>query len=196
MPERIPATILNVDDEEAGRYTTTRLLRQAGYTVVEAATGEEAVRQAAEQLPDLIILDVHLPDINGFEVRRRIRENPALALTPIMHLSATAADSRHIAEGLEEGADAYLAEPVEPRVLLATVKALVRMHQAERARRESQALAQALVEGLPDPVYVKDREGPHHYGQPGPGRRGGQAAPQKSSGGGPRSIFATRRPDM
>ena len=83
-----PITILNVDDNEANRYAVTRMLKRAGFATAEADCGEEALRQVAA-LPDLVILDVNLPDIDGFEVCRRIKADPATASIPILHLSAS-----------------------------------------------------------------------------------------------------------
>ena len=75
MPDKPPITILVVDDTEASRYAVSRILRQAQFAVREAATGEEALRLAAEK-PDLVILDVNLPDMSGYEVCRRIKAAP------------------------------------------------------------------------------------------------------------------------
>lgn len=123
-------TILVVNDNAAGRYITVRMVRQEGFTVTEAATGGEALEKAGAE-PGLIVLDVNLPDISGFEVCRRVKENPATARIPILHLSATYMDDKARVEGLNGGADGYLTQPVEPTVLLATINALLRMKQAE-----------------------------------------------------------------
>src|ERR1700721_3297541 len=98
--------ILTVDDNEALRYSLVRSLRDAGYQVVEAKTGAEAIARAAE-LPDLITLDVNLPDMDGFQVCRRIKANPATTHIPILHLSSTFVDPQSRVQGLEGGADAY-----------------------------------------------------------------------------------------
>jgi CheY-like chemotaxis protein len=74
-PETNDALILNVDDDESGRYARSRLLRQAGFAIIEAATGEQALALAAERRPALILLDVNLPDRNGFEVCRAIKQD-------------------------------------------------------------------------------------------------------------------------
>src|SRR5262245_46766035 len=95
-------TILVVDDNEPSRYTLRRMLQSQGYNVVEAATGAEALA-AAQRTPDLIILDVRLPDLNGHEVCRRLKSAPDTSSIPILHLSATFADSESRAEGLEKG---------------------------------------------------------------------------------------------
>ncbi len=138
-------TILNVDDRDGSRYAVSRVLKRAGFAVKEAATGAEALRLAAEQ-PDLIILDVNLPDINGVEVCRRLKADPATAPVPVLYLSATALETLDKVQGLEAGADAYLAGRVEPSELLATVRALLRTRQAEQALRERARQQAALAD--------------------------------------------------
>ncbi|HXE63334.1 MAG TPA: ATP-binding protein [Bryobacteraceae bacterium] len=130
-------SILNVDDYGPGRYARTRILQQAGFLVLEAATGREAIEIAHAQSPGLILLDVNLPDINGFEVCRIMRQTPRGAGATIVHISASNTLPHHQVTGLEGGADGYLVEPVEPAVLIATVKALLRAREAEEALRRS-----------------------------------------------------------
>ena len=81
--------ILNVDDYETGRHARSQILQQAGYEVAEAATGNDGLRLAVMEHPQLVLLDVSLPDINGYEVCRRIKADPATALTPVIQISAT-----------------------------------------------------------------------------------------------------------
>src|SRR4051812_16581170 len=83
------ALLLNVDDHEAARYAETRILRSAGYTVIEAGTGADALKMVSEQKPVLVLLDVKLPDINGLEVCRIIKSNPATSSTLIIQNSAS-----------------------------------------------------------------------------------------------------------
>ena len=132
MPDRSKPRILTVDDNAAGRYVTSRILQQNGFEVIEAATGREALR-LAEELPDLVLLDVRLPDIDGFEVCKRIKAAPRTAAIPVVHLSATYVGGDAQAAGLEQGADGYLTHPVEPQVLVATLKAFLRLKAAEHA---------------------------------------------------------------
>ncbi len=138
MNQKLPtpngATILTVDDNDALRYTLTRALKSGGYTVIEARTGSEALN-LADKSPDLITLDLNLPDIDGFEICRRLKANPNTAHIPVLHISATFVDPEHRIRGLEGGADAYLAEPISGDELLATVGALLRMKQAEKEAR-------------------------------------------------------------
>ncbi len=130
-------SILNVDDYGPGRYARTRILQRAGFQVLEAATGAEAIEIARTQNPALILLDVNLPDINGFEVCRIVRQTPRGANAAILHISASNIQPHHQVTGLEGGADSYLVEPIEPAVLIATVKAFLRAREAEEALRRS-----------------------------------------------------------
>src|SRR5580693_7912006 len=87
--------ILNVDDYVPGRYARTKLLKQAGYRVVEAGTGKETLEFVDEHKPALILLDVNLPDISGFEVCRQIRSNPKTETLTILHISASSVLTQH-----------------------------------------------------------------------------------------------------
>jgi PAS domain S-box-containing protein len=155
LSTELQPVILNVDDAEAQRYAVARTLEGAGFTVWHAATGQEALEKVA-RLPDMVILDVKLPDINGFEVCRRIKANPETALIPVLHQSAMYVDSRFRVTGLEGGADAYLVHPIEPEELLATVRALLRLRRAERDRRDSETRYRLMFDLNPMPCWVFD----------------------------------------
>lgn len=126
------ATILHIDDDDANRYAVSRALRKAGFEVIEGSSGTQALDQA-RNLPDLVILDVRLPDMNGFEVCRRLKSDPLTAALPVLHLSASFTSGEDKATGLDAGADAYLMRPVQPVELIATVNALLRQKRAEAA---------------------------------------------------------------
>jgi len=163
MVEVVKQRILNVDDTDAGRYAVSHILRQAGYEVMEAANGMDALSLVAQH-PDLVLLDVNLPDIDGFEVCKRIKDNPATASIPVVHLSATYVHSKHQVQGMEGGADGYLTQPVEAPVLVATIRAYLRLSAAEKALRQSHAiiLQQAMhdeLTGLPNRRLFFDRLG-------------------------------------
>src|SRR5438309_12011057 len=98
-------TILNVDDYEPGRYARSRLLKQAGYLAYEAGTGNEALRLAEVHSPDLVLLDVNLPDISGFEVCRRLKSGLATSKTPVIQISSTNITPAERVAGLDNGAD-------------------------------------------------------------------------------------------
>ena len=157
MPKQQPISILHVDDDEANRYVHTRMLQRAGFNVTEATTGAQALQLVAEIKPDLIVLDVKLPDIHGFEVCRKIKNDPATASIPVLHLSASFIQMEDKAEALEGGADGYLTQPVESRELIATVNALLRMRQAEETAICSATQWQITFDSISDGVCLLDQ---------------------------------------
>ncbi|MFN7916676.1 MAG: ATP-binding protein [Vicinamibacterales bacterium] len=127
------AVILVVDDHESGRFAKAGMLRRAGFEVMEASTGRDALRIVEEVNLDALLLDVNLPDISGLEVSRRVRAGSADTNTlPILQISSTAVSSAEQVKGLEFGADVYVTEPIDRDVLVATIRALVRARRAER----------------------------------------------------------------
>ena len=126
------ATILNVDDTSANRYVKSRVLRAAGFEVIEAGTGEGALAQASERHPDLVLLDIRLPDISGIEVCRRLRSKDDTRRIPIVHISATHISPQDEATSLDAGADIYLAEPVAPHELSSAVRTLIKLRTTEQ----------------------------------------------------------------
>ena len=125
----IDRPILNVDDSEAGRYAKTRVLQNAGFDVVEAGTGTDALKLVREHQPPLVLLDVMMPDMNGLDVCRIIKRD--FPSTLVLQVSATFTQAGDRTRGLEAGADSYLTEPVEPEELVANVQALLRLKYAE-----------------------------------------------------------------
>ena len=94
------SAILNVDDYEAGLYAKTRALRLAGFEVYEAMTGEDALRLTHELKPQLVLLDVHLPDVSGIEICRRIKADPSINSILVIQTSATFTEVRDRVRGL------------------------------------------------------------------------------------------------
>jgi PAS domain S-box-containing protein len=150
-----PSRILVVDDDSAARYATSRVLRSAGYEVTEASTGGAAVAAAARV--DLVVLDVNLPDIDGFEVCRRLRARAETAQLPVLHLSATFTNSADFALGFEAGADGYLTRPVEPPVLIATVRTLLFARHADFTRRGLDAKLRTMFNLAPAAIAILDQ---------------------------------------
>ena len=118
------ATVLVIDDQESNRYLTRLMLQQGGCEVKEAATGQEGLR-LADELPDLIILDLHLPDISGIEVCQRLKSAPRTTSIPIINVTAAYAGSEERNQALDAGADGYLLRPLDVPSLLATVNTLL-----------------------------------------------------------------------
>jgi signal transduction histidine kinase len=150
------AIVLNVDDYMPGRYARTRVLREAGFKVVEAASGAEALRFLEGQRPDVILLDQNLPDMTGIEVCRRIKSDPETEAIPVLQISATANTLETKVQAMNVGADTYLAEPVAPAELVAHVTAALRWRRAEERLRESNARIAALYEDAQRANKAKD----------------------------------------
>lgn len=155
--------ILVVDDDLELLGLVGFALRQAGYAVVEATNGAEALETFQGEQPDLVILDVNLPGLNGFEVSQRLR---SAALTPILMLTVRNTEEDHV-HGLDQGADDFLTKPFSPRTLLAHVRALLRRSGTERPDRPEPLAAgdlqlvlenQAVMIGDGTLVHLTNRE--------------------------------------
>ena len=174
MAQKPETLILLVDDDPVKRYTISKTLLRADFQVREAASGSEALRMVAS-LPDLVILDVKLPDMDGFEVCRRIKSDPATAAIPVLHISTTFVDMEDKVHGLDSGADGYLTNVAEPMELVATVRALLRARQAEDAAQLSKRQWQTTFDAISDGVLLlkssgkvvqTNRTAEHILGQP------------------------------
>jgi signal transduction histidine kinase len=190
--------ILNVNDDAASRYLLSRVLRMAGFTVVEAGSGQEALERV-DASTDLVVLDVHLPDMDGREVCRRIKQAPLTREVLVLHLSAIAVSAAQRVQGLEVGADAYLVAPVDPNELVAQVKALLRLRNAEREVRvlsgeveRQRRLLELAISSAADPISLLDHAGRNLFSNAASRRAvGGRQAP----GMGAREL-ATRVPGL
>jgi PAS domain S-box-containing protein len=136
MTEPLAYTIVNVDDDDAGRYANSRILRRSGYRVLEASTGADALALLAKVKPQLLLLDVNLPDMNGLDVCRIVKANPATSDILVLQISPSQITAEDRVFGLEGGADAYLTEPVQANELVATSRALLRLYSREQENRE------------------------------------------------------------
>jgi PAS domain S-box-containing protein len=126
--------ILNVDDQEAERYVKRRDLEAAGFSIVDATTGAEALRLIETVKPAVVLLDVQLPDINGYDVCRYVKSKWPEVMVLMTSATFTEADRR--AQGLDSGADSYLVQPAEPLELVAAVNAMLRIRRSEDVLRE------------------------------------------------------------
>jgi len=114
-------TILVIEDHEDNRRIMRDLLTSSGYEVIEAVTGEEGVTAAGTYRPDLILMDVQLPGLDGYEATRRIKENPNLQSIPIIVVTSYALSGDDV-KAFEAGCDAYVTKPYSPRELLAKIR--------------------------------------------------------------------------
>lgn len=174
MNDTSHAAILVVDNDPALLTVTQRLLQTAGHAVITAADGTKALRLARQHRPDLVLLDVHLPDLSGFEVCRQLKGDATLAGMYILLISGAHTDSESQIIGLDAGADGYIVRPISNRGMLARVQAMLRIQAGDRALRQKEAemrelLAQAeqsrqalaaseekyrrLAENAPDIIY-------------------------------------------
>jgi len=145
-----PPRILIVDDNATNRDILVTRLNVHGYDLRQAADGEEALAAAKELLPDLILLDVMMPKLDGFEVCKRLKGDTSLPFMPII-LCTAKADSKDVVTGLEAGADEYLTKPIEQMALVARVKSVLRLKQlhdqvTEMNRSLEQRVSEQLVE--------------------------------------------------
>ena len=127
-----PARILVADDNPTNRDILQARLEANGYEVLHAGDGEEVLAVTREQRPDLILLDIMMPKLDGIEVCKRVKADAALPFTPIILVTAKA-DSGDVVEGLDAGADEYLTKPVDQKALVARVKALLRIKERHDA---------------------------------------------------------------
>ena len=150
-----PPRILVVDDEDDILDLLRYNLEQEGFTVEQACDGVEAVQAASTRAPDLIIIDVMMPRMDGFEACRKMRELPALKATPIIMLTARSEENKHV-KGLDVGADIYLTKPISIPVLISQVRASLR-----RSEHSSPAADVVRIYGLTidRTRYVVEREG-------------------------------------
>jgi phosphoserine phosphatase RsbU/P len=133
--------ILVIEDDPGKLYTLCRQLRAAGFETWEATTATDGLARV-QDLPDLVVLDLKLPDLSGFEVCRRIKADPVTRAVLVLELSARYTTSSDRTRGLDEGADGYLVHPVDAYELIATVRALLRLRTAERERARLTAEAE------------------------------------------------------
>lgn len=112
---------LYIEDNEQNLYLITFILQAKGYEVLQARSGEEGLRLAEQCRPDLILLDIQLPEMDGYEVARRLRENPSLAKTPIVAVTSYAmAGDRE--KALASGCDGYIEKPINPETFVSLVE--------------------------------------------------------------------------
>ncbi|WP_017305711.1 hybrid sensor histidine kinase/response regulator [Spirulina subsalsa] len=151
--------ILVVDDSPDNLFLIQSILEEEGYESELAENGQDAIALIEENPPDLVLLDVMMPGMDGFEVTRRIRENPHLSYIPILLI--TAYDQASVVQGLDSGADDFIRKPVEIEELLARVRSLLRLKQSVDERdaiaRQREDFVSRLTHDLRTPLVAADR---------------------------------------
>ena len=153
-----PVKILVTDDDPELLLLTTELLRRAGYEVLQASTGRECLEAVRAHHPDLLLLDVVLPDITGVEVCRRIKTDQQTRGTFVILVSGVQASSDSQADGLTVGADGYIIKPIPNKELLARVQAMERIKRAEEALQASEVRYRRLFETAQDGILILDAD--------------------------------------
>src|ERR1700758_1188920 len=155
-----PARILIVDDNETNRDILVTRLAKHGYETLQAADGEEALASASAHRPDLMLLDVEMPKLDGFEVCRRLKKDPAMPFMPIILCTARAA-SQDVVTGLDAGADEYLTKPIDQAALVARVRSMLRIKELhDQVQAQAKDLAswnQTLEQRVDEQVSELDR---------------------------------------
>ena len=152
-------SILIVDDDERVRELFVACLKTKGYEVREATAGLQGLEMARKFLPDLVLLDVRLPDVSGVEVCRQIKNDPALADVFVALCSGEATEVEHKVDGLQVGADEYLIKPFGLQELLARVRTLLRLRDTTAALRASEEHYRRLIDILPDAICLISPQG-------------------------------------
>lgn len=164
----MPQTILSVEHDAALRSVRNEILGGAGFEIIEARTGAEALKLASEQKPALILLPLELPESDGFVVCEQLKENPHTATIPVLHVSKHGESLHDYPASLESGAEGYLPEPISPETLIATIHALIRAKaaackRAEMSLRDSQRIYRAIGESIDYGVWICDADGRNTY---------------------------------
>jgi PAS domain S-box-containing protein len=148
MNNKDTARILIVDDQIHALQGMSRIMRRAGYEILEASNGIDCLRLAAEHKPDLILLDVVLPDIDGLEVCKRIKSDPETSDIYVVLFSSVQIEPDDQAEGLEQGADGYISRPIPNRELLARVKSILRLKREQKILTETEERYRLLFQNM------------------------------------------------
>jgi DNA-binding response OmpR family regulator len=140
--------VLVADDDPEVLLMTSEILSRAGYDVIQASTGKECLESAVSQHPDLVLLDVVLPDVTGMKVCRQIKTDPALRDIFVILVSGVRVSSDFQTDGLNVGADGYIVKPIPNRELVARVQSMERIKRAEQALLEREKEQTRLIEEL------------------------------------------------
>ena len=201
----MPHAVLLVDADAAARSARSEVLRHAGFRVVDAASGAEALKLVAEERPALAVIAVELPEMDGLEVCRRLKADPRTASIPVLHISSRGGPlgepHRGYPESIESGADGWLREPVEPAALLAVATASIRAGSAAARTGKAEGDAPsngrlaALIESIPDEVWFADAQGRFTLANPSAAREFGigDFDPARCEGTGPEPRSVSRR---
>ena len=155
------ANVLMVEDSKVSLATYAQRLENRGYTVATASSAEQAREELAQRMPDIILLDVFMPKVSGFDLLRELRDDPRTAKIPVILISALS-DTKHIVEGLELGANDYVTKPIVMPILTARMEALLRSSELVR-RLEVQTELLAKLAAFDDLTGAYNRRSMFHH---------------------------------
>ena len=140
-------TILAIDDKEDNLISLSAVLKNLlpGCNVITAQSGAEGLKKAEAELPDTILLDIKMPVMDGYEVCNQLKSNKKTTNIPVIMISAIKTETENLVKGLDTGADAYLAKPIDESVLIAQVKTALRIKKAEDLLRGQKDLLEEMV---------------------------------------------------
>jgi PAS domain S-box-containing protein len=150
--------ILVTDDDPEHLFQTAAVLRRAGHEVLEASTGKEGLEKACTHRPDVVLMDVVLPDISGIEVCRQIKEGQDLKDIFVILTSGVQTSSEHQENGLNMGADGFIVKPISDKALLARIQSMVRIKRTEEALQASETRYRRLFETAQDGILILNEE--------------------------------------
>ncbi len=150
------SSILVISDPRDGVSSPAPVLKSSGFEVLEAATGAKGLSIVRKKRPDLILINVNLPDMSGLEVCKQIKASRESSLIPIILISSSSKASAQLADGKDIGADRYMVWPIPGEVLIANVQALIRIRNAQDALSQVESKYRTLVEQLPAVTYIAE----------------------------------------
>ena len=151
--------ILLVDDDNKVREATSIILSALDCEILEASTGNESLEKVYGFRPDLVVLDVVLPDIDGFTICKKIKSDPELKGTFVVLVSGVKISSDYQAQGLESLADSYIQRPFATREFIARIESIIRIQKTEKALRESEEKFKTIFDNAKDAIYIHDFKG-------------------------------------
>jgi two-component system NtrC family sensor kinase len=152
------STVLIVDDDDLACEMLRKILQRRDYRLITAKTGADALLKAAKYHPDVILLDVMMPDMDGFEICQRLRADPVLSEVPILMITALTERVSRL-RGIEAGADDFISKPVDPAELRARVRTITRRRRVEQALAESERRFRGFIEHSSDGIVITDEQG-------------------------------------
>jgi PAS domain S-box-containing protein len=150
--------ILVIDDDHEANFLTAMVLRGAGYEVMEVHTGTEGIEKARTYRPDMVLLNVLLPDISGIEACRQVKEDQALKDTMVILTSDDQTSSEYRAKGLDMEADGFIVKPISREQLLTRIQSMLRIKRAEEALKASETRYRRLFETAQDGILILNAE--------------------------------------